>query len=129
MAVSLDAERREAAKTFFTKSAFSKRREERMNNGHDATACSTTFVTRDPSLTDADLTGLIEDSKTFTDPPTVSRKGRIVKVRSLNSDTADALQRALCEPGVLAVLDVVGRVCDLEPADRRLALMLLGEDL
>jgi hypothetical protein len=105
-----------------------------MNNGHDATF--TNFapraeITTEPVLTSlrAETTFVDDDSKTFTDPPTVSRKGRIVKVRSLNSDTADALQRALSEPGVLAVLDAVGRIVDLAPSEKRLALMLLGEDL
>ena len=70
-----------------------------------------------------------DDAKSFTDVPPVTRRGRTVRVRSVSAADADVLQRALCEPGVLQVLDVVGRTLDLAPSEKRLALLLLGEDL
>jgi hypothetical protein len=122
--------RRAVHRTIFAPSAFYRRREEHMNNGHDTTnhdlAGAAGGILADFSVYPWPHP---DDAKTFTDAPPVTRKGRIVKVRSLNSDTADALQRALCEPGVLALLDVVGRTLDLAPSEKRLALMLLGEDL
>jgi hypothetical protein len=133
--------RRAVHRTIFAPSAFYRRREEHMNNGHDtgttadftnSTGLSTgsVFPHAFPGGGSANL-----DAKTFTDAPrvlNVNPKGKpssTVKIRCKRLDAADFMATALKQPGVLEVLDIIGRMAALAPAEKRLALMLLGEDL
>lgn len=54
-------------------------------------------------------------------------KGKIVTTVLTNRQDAIAVAQALEKPGILDVLAVIGRIENLQPAERKLAQTLMGE--